>query len=196
LLETIKIKNRTIFNIQYHNERFNRARQELFQCSDILDLEESIELALQLDSGMIKCRVLYRQEIERIEYHPYGLPKISSLKKVHTDNIDYSFKYEDRSALIKLLSLRTSCDDILIIKQGRITDTSFCNIVFFDGSKWITPRNPLLKGTKRAKLLQEHKIIEDDVYNTDLKHFKHAGLINSMIDLEDRIWIDIDKIYE
>ena len=89
---------------------------------------------------------------------------------------------------------KNNCDDILIIKNNKITDTSFTNIAFYDGIKWVTPAFPLLKGTKRQKLIDENKIIEVDILLSDLNKFKKAILFNSMLDLEDQMYIEIDNI--
>jgi 4-amino-4-deoxychorismate lyase len=84
-----------------------------------------------------------------------------------------------------------SADEILIIKNGFVTDTSFSNIVFFDGIKWITPSTYLLNGTQRQQLLQQGAIIEEEIRPSDLKHFRFAKLINAMLDLETSPSIDI-----
>ncbi len=116
------------------------------------------------------------------------------MKVVGCDSIEYNYKYENRECLNELLELKQNCDDILIVKNKKITDTSFSNIVFFDGKKWITPSTPLLKGTKREKLLSDGKIVQNEIKLNDLKYFQKAALINSMLDLEDNV-ISIGNVY-
>ncbi len=41
----------------------------------------------------------------------------------------------------------------LCVKNGLVTDCTIGNLVFFDGTGWVTPDQPLLKGTKRQALL-------------------------------------------
>ena len=192
LIETIKIKNNKIYNINYHNQRMNNARKDLFNCKDFIDLSKFIKSPNSND--IIKCRVIYNQKIAKIEYEKYLLRNINSLKIVNSDDIEYQYKYKDRSEIEKLLKLKNNCDDILIIKNKRITDTSFTNIAFYDGTKWLTPIYPLLKGTKREKLIDENKIIEKDIFIDDLNKYKKAILFNSMLDLEDQMFIEIDNI--
>ena len=67
--------------------------------------------------------------------------------------MNYDLKYFDRK-IFDDLKKNIKADDILIIKNGFITDTSIANILFFDGKKWITPKKPLLKGTVRERLLR------------------------------------------
>jgi 4-amino-4-deoxychorismate lyase len=85
-------------------------------------------------------------------------------------------------------------DDILIVKNGYITDASFASVVFHDGAKWITPSTPLLAGTTTARLLECHAIIAGEIRKGDLRHFKKAALINAMIDLEDASLLGIENI--
>src|SRR5690606_14853325 len=92
---------------------------------------------------------------------PYEVRAVTSLKIIHDDTIDYSLKYEDRSSIDNLFAKRNNCDDILIIKNGFVTDASYSNIAFYDGSRWITPAQPLLKGTMRQHLLDTGVIHQD-----------------------------------
>jgi 4-amino-4-deoxychorismate lyase len=195
LLETIKIKNGIAENIEFHNERFNRSRKDLFKINGYEDIESSIKSAMKISAeGTFKCRILYDNKIRNIQIIPYHICKIRSLKIIEDNNIQYDYKYENREAIHHLLTLRKACDDILIIKNGFVTDTSYCNIVFKKADKFYTPNTPLLNGTKRAKLIKQEKISEFEIKLTDIKSFQKAYLINAMIDIEDKIEISIDKI--
>ena len=99
-----------------------------------------------------------------------------------------------RSCINRIFKLKEKCDDVLIIKDGYVTDTSFCNIVFDTGTKFITPSTPLLKGIKREVLLTKGVITEEEIKYTDIKLFKKAHLINAMIDLEDKIELPVMNI--
>ena len=54
---------------------------------------------------MFKCRIVYNREIIKVEFVPYVLKQIRSLKLVNAE-IDYAYKYEDRTNINKLLELR------------------------------------------------------------------------------------------
>ena len=86
--------------------------------------------------------------------------------------------------------------DILIVKKEFITDTSFSNIIFFDGDNWITPSTPLLEGTKRKELLEKNIISEQEIKFSDLKNFKKAILINAMLDFDEIAEIEIKNIFQ
>jgi 4-amino-4-deoxychorismate lyase len=193
LFETIRIENGKLWNLSFHNERLNRSIKELFGTDNRYDLGKIISMPENLPKGKVKCRVLYTTDIVSITFQKYEIRKLSSLRIVENDSIEYAYKFEDRKCLEELKSGITS-DDILIVKNGYITDTSFTNLIFWDGTKWITPATPLLKGTMRAMLLDEQKIYEEDIRKSEIRFFKCAGLINAMMGLDDCIKIDINNI--
>lgn len=180
-IETIKIVNGLAFNFELHNERMNATRNDFFcECKKI-NLDDHVKCPDDL-SGTVKCRVIYSKEVEEVDYAEYKPKIINKLKLVDADYIDYRYKYEDRSVLTALYDKKMDCDDVLIVKNGLVTDTSYSNIAFFDGKGWTTPRNPLLKGVKRHKLISEGILSEDDIRADDLKKFVKATLINAMLD--------------
>jgi len=194
LFETIKIDNSIVCNIDFHNDRMNRSRKALFNADDFFNLTKLIVVPKEIKSGIVKCRILYDKEIRKIEFFKYAPRVIRSLKLIECNDIDYSFKFDDRTKLNELLKQKGNADDILIVKNKFITDTSFSNIVFHDGEKWITPSTPLLQGTKRTRLLKEGIIIEDEIKVNDMKGFKKAVLINAMVGFEEGAYIDVDRI--
>ncbi len=193
LLESIKVFDRKFYDIEYHNARMNKTRRDLFNSHDEIDLAEVIRIPADLSHNLYKCRVVYTDGIINTEFHPYIIKPITALKVVYDDFILYDYKYEDRKEFLKHLD-DVGDSEILIVKNGLITDTSYSSIVFSDNEKFITPATPLLKGTKREKLLKKGKIFEEEVRLIDLHKFKYAYLINAMIDLEDDIRIPINKI--
>ena len=149
LLETIKIVEHNLINLEYHQQRVNRSIRDLFNKNARINLAGEIKVPDYLGKGLYKCRVIYNIEIKKAEYIPYKQPGITTLKLVTCNDLDYSYKFENRQAITELLELKGRCDDILILKNDLITDTLFCNIIFSDGNNWITPSKPLLKGTQR-----------------------------------------------
>ncbi len=194
LFETIKIQNGTIQNIEFHNKRFNHTQTTLLGRSDYRALQDFIKIPAEYLDGIVKCKIVYAAEIDTIEYTRYDKKSIKTLKIVNCDDIDYSFKYSDRSGIDRLLTLKDGCDDIIIVKNNRMTDSSFCNLVFDDGNKLLTPVMPLLKGTKRDRLLSEGTIVQVEIGLKDLRRFKFVHLINAMLDLNE-CKIGIENIY-
>jgi len=194
LLETIKIKDGVMQNVFLHNQRMNNSRLLLFGKDNFINLEEEIDLEDDDFDGIFKCRVLYSNAIEIVEILPYQIKKINTLKMVIDNSISYDYKFEDRKDIANLFLKKENCDDVLIIKDGFVTDTSYCNIVFDTGNKLITPSTPLLKGVKRQQLLNEKIIEEQEIKQTDIKLFSRAFLINSMFDLDDKMEIAVKNI--
>jgi 4-amino-4-deoxychorismate lyase len=196
LLETIKVANRQLINVAYHNARLNASRASIFGASGSWDLSSIIKIPDHLTDVTYKCRVEYGRDIELVEFIPYQQRMVKTLYLVEANEISYSHKYTERKALN---DLKSQIDDspnseILIVKNGLITDTSYSNIVFFDGTLWFTPDFPLLPGTKRSFYLDLQIIHEKKIEPADLKGFSHARLINAMIDLNDSADIPVENI--
>ncbi len=177
LLETIKIEEGEIHNLSYHQARCTKSRQKLFKCSDILDLSTIMDAP---KTGLYRCRILYAETLHSIEYIPYAPKKIETLKIVPS-NIEYSFKYANRDALNALLETNRDVDEVIIEKNGLLTDTTLSNIAFFDGTKWFTPEKPLLEGTMRAKLIDEGFLQTKEIRQNELSDYSQVALINAML---------------
>jgi 4-amino-4-deoxychorismate lyase len=180
LFETIKISDGKPENLFFHNERLNNSRKLLFGRSDQLKLEDYINVPANAGKGIFRCRVIYSYSVISIEFTPYIPTLIKTLKTVEADSLEYYHKFLDRTALLSLID-KNVADDILIVRNGLITDTSYSNIVFTDGEKWVTPDTPLLKGTMRAFLLSKGIITEERITINDLSRFSHLRMINAML---------------
>jgi len=107
----------------------------------------------------------------------------------------YAYKFADRSALNSLLRQKGNCDEILICRDGFITDTSYSNVVFQEGSRFYTPRSYLLNGTKRQQLLRSGVISEREISTASLGEYDRVYLINAMLDIEDGVSLPVSSIY-
>jgi 4-amino-4-deoxychorismate lyase len=193
LIESIKLESGRFLRLHYHQARVDRALTDLFQLKNEINLTTEIAKHTYSKIGLFKCRIVYGKQVESIEFVPYEPRIIESLKVVYDNAIDYSYKYEDRSGIDTLFGQRQFCDDVLIVKNGFVTDSSFSNIIFFDGFQWITPNTPLLKGTMRQFLIDAAEIKEQSVSVQDIPSFKSFRLINSMLGF-DGPEIEVSKI--
>lgn len=189
-IETIRIEDGKIYNLDYHIERFNKTRSTFWKDSIALDLREFI--SPPAFNGIHKCRIVYGREVEEVTYVPYQIRQVSSLHLVVSNTIDYTYKSTHREELNALFAQRGLADDILIVRNGYLTDTSIANIALYDGQTWFTPAHPLLRGTKRAELLDRQFIVEKDIPQMSLKDYSHIMLFNAMIDWE-RIILPINE---
>ena len=170
-IETLLIENE-IKNIKYHNNRMNYTRKYFYNLEPI-NLLDYIEIKQNK-----RVRVVYDKEIKKIEYFELKNRSFKKLKLVNSD-IEYNFKYENRD---RLNSLKVDgFDEVIIIKYGFVTDTTISNLAFFDGREWHTPNTPLLKGTKRAELLDSGFLKEKTIKVENLKNYTKVAMLNSII---------------
>lgn len=186
-IETIRIENGTIPHLALHNERLNATRREMLGQVCTLNLSDFIQPDAYRERT--KCRVEYAEDILKVEYAPYHMRPVHTLKRVTDDKIEYPYKSADRHLLTDLFACRENCDDILIVRQGLLTDTSICNLALWNGQDWITPAVPLLPGTMRAALLDKGVIIPGVIHLEDLPAYRRIRLFNAMIDFGE---IDLD----
>ena len=114
----------------------------------------------------------------------YIYKEIKTVKLVDIGNWDYSYKYADRSFMTNLLNENKDFDEVIMVKNGFITDCTIANLAFFDGTNWFTPSMPLLKGIKRQQLLNSQEIMEREIRVEDLKNYEGVCLINAFRELE------------
>jgi 4-amino-4-deoxychorismate lyase len=184
LLESIRLSDGEFQNLFYHERRMNRGLKLLCGVQEHFDLEAFLSQIDRPANGLYKCRIVYDDNSRDIEFIPYQYKKIGSLRVVEHDRISYEFKYADRKLIDRLYGLKKECDDILIVKRGLVTDSSFSNIVFRRGSRWYTPWSALLKGTMRSNLLERNLIDEEEIRVEDIKSFDSFKLINAMLQFD------------
>lgn len=182
-VETIKVCDGKALHLDYHNCRMNATIRRFSkdeQCP-VFRLEDWVRPAP--DMGLYKARVVYTPEkVVESTLSPYAVRRIESLRLVYDNGICYEYKSADRSCLTRLTERKDGCDDIIIVRCGLLTDTSFTNIALFDGRRWITPARPLLRGTKRQWLLDRGEIVEGDIRTEALSRYKSVRLFNAMIE--------------
>lgn len=184
LIESIKLQDGEFFNLFYHEQRMKRSLRMLCGLEDNLDLEAFLKSVQFPTKGLHKCRLVYDEKSREVEFIPYTPKSVSTLRIVEHDRINYEFKYTDRKNIDRLFEMRNGADDILIVKRGLITDSSYCNIVFRKGNSWITPWSALLKGTQRQKLLEREMIREEEITTDDVKNFESFKLINALLEFD------------
>ena len=181
-IESICFKDGHYHLVELHQARVNRTFENYFPQHSPHNLVEILPpLALK---GNYKVRVVYNADTIDIEYAEYHIRKINTLQLVDAQYIDYAYKYEDRSTINQLMDEATA-DDIIMLKDGLITDSSYANLALWDGSDWITPERTMLAGVKRALLLENGALRTREIHADDLNSFQKISLINAMLDLGD-----------
>lgn len=193
-IETIRVEDGIFVRPEFHLQRMRQTVREAYGAAFNLDLADG-SIPLQHRKGTEKCRIVYGRSLSEISFAPYVPREIRSLRLVAADDeLDYHLKYADRSALARLLQRRDDCDEILIVRDGAITDTSYSNVAFFDGRKYVTPDTFLLNGTRRQYLLGTGVLTERRITPSDLGGFERVVLINAMLGIEDDLAVPIERI--
>lgn len=192
-IDSLKAVNGKFIHPELHSRRIRYTQQVTFGHFSPFELTDAL-IPQEKRQGIKKCRITYGQKIQKIEFEDYCPRQIHTLKPVDGSSLDYHLKYADRRGIDRLFQQRGNCDDILIVQHGFITDSSYSNLVFFDGREYVTPDTYLLNGTRRQQLLEQGIIREKPVRIYDLPAFRCVYLINAMLDLCDRICVDITDI--
>lgn len=184
LIETIRILDGQFNDLRYHEQRMDYSLKELYGVEGKTDLSQFFSLLHLPQQGLYKCRLLYDHQSKVVEFIKYTIKPVTSLRLIVDNNILYDHKYSDRSSMTQLVQKRSGCDDILIVKNGSVTDSYYANIVFKSGNKWYTPQTYLLRGTMRERLIHSGEIQEEQIRMSDIKKFEKFKLINAMLGFE------------
>ena len=181
LFETICILDGQPQHLPFHQARLERAWLALYSEPAPFLIEKVLSVPADYRRGRVKCRFSYGREGMHAGFTHYRPKAIRCLKLVADQAIEYPHKYTDRSRLEQLLARSGKCNEILIVKNGCITDTSYTNIVLYDGEQWVTPDRPLLRGTARERLLAGGVITPRKIRVEDIPRYESFRLINAML---------------
>lgn len=176
-----------------HQKRVNQTFSH-FGKEDSIDLAKIYKNLQHDEDGLFKLRIAYDLDKRiRTQMIPYAIPEIQDFKLVENNSFDYSFKFEDRKELDKMKA-KAKAEEIIIVKNNHITDTSFSNLLFLKGKDWFTPSTYLLNGVQRQHLLKQKKIKETEITLQNIKQFTHFQIINALNDFDDMFIYPIDRI--
>lgn len=182
-IESIKVENGDVFNLELHTERSSATIFDHFGVKKEIPFLKILS-DYPNKKGLFKFRVLYSDSVIEHSLTPYNLKDKLTVLPIECDNLEYRYKYANREVFDNLVQKRGICDDVLIIKNGFVTDTSYGNILFRlrGDNNLYTPDMPLLKGTKREFLLRKGLIKQRSVKFEELKDCEMVYMINAMID--------------
>jgi 4-amino-4-deoxychorismate lyase len=185
-LETICIHNGQPLHLDWHQRRVETTMHHFYPSESLEDISFQLDDILAScdipSSGVYRCRVLYDLNSVSVEFFPYNPRLITSLRLIEAPaGYDYRYKYADRNVLEELYAQRGDADDILITRDGWITDTSIANIAFRKGDRWYTPSIPLLAGTTWKRLVSSGVLIPRPIHQDDLLRFDAFRIFNAMM---------------
>lgn len=192
-IESIRVEFGALMSLDHHQQRINNTLTH-FNANHHIDLKQLVCSPEFSNIAVVKCRVLYDlYEILSTEFIPYAIKSISSINIVGINGNEYSFKYADRKWINDLLA-SSGTDEIIMHDQYLIKDASYANLAFYDGHNWVTPAQPLLKGTRREQLIKSNIIIPQDIYVDQLHLYKQVKFINAMMNWQESPSLDINNL--
>lgn len=181
-LESILLTDGVFPLLAYHQARVNQTIADHNGIS--LSLLSYIEQTSLPTSGVFKFRIVYDLN-GNAEWQclPYRQKLITSLQCIDIGEYSYEYKFADRSSIQNFYSQKKTSDDILMIKNGLVTDTSYGNVACYDNGTWTVPKASLLSGCRRQYLLDTNQIALNNIGIEDLLQFQYISIFNALIPL-------------
>ena len=192
-IESIKIENGQAFLLNLHQQRIYQTFAN-FHHKCIINLHALLSSLQPPQKGLYKWRIIYNLNGDfEYQFVPYSFTEIKDFELVDNNEINYSFKYFDRTHL-DTMKKQSLAQEIIIVKKGFITDTTFSNLIFLKNGIWHTPKTFLLNGVQRLNLIHLGIIQETEINLENLKEFSHFQIINAMNGFNSSFIYPINKI--
>lgn len=192
--ESIRVENGEFQNTKYHLQRMMFTCLRTYNHFDFSNLLEDIVVPDEFREGLVKLKVYYNESQLKFKFSTYERKPAEKLRMIEGGDILYDKKRTDRKAIELLTGQKGDCDDILIIKDGLVTDTSIANILFFHDNIMLTPSDCLLAGTERQRLLKEGLVDAVKIKTEDIPYFDGFCIINAMNPFGSRPIIPVTNI--
>jgi 4-amino-4-deoxychorismate lyase len=145
--------------------------------------------------GIVKCKITYDATNVEVTYTPYIKKIVQHIGLIKVD-FSYPYKSTNRTPFTTNQTHFKQFDELIFIKNGLLADTTIANIALLIDDQWLTPLQPLLPGTTRARLLETKELFETNLSYKALQDAKKIAFLNAMIGFdiqEDGILSSIKK---
>ena len=193
-IETIRIQDGHACHLSDHTDRMRRTADHFGFTAPTLPTDLASLVPDELRTGTVRCRVVYDHTLREVTFTPYRRRCIERLFAVDAGTTDYAFKYADRAPLARPQISLAETDELLFIRDGCLTDTSYTNLVLRRGDELVTPDTFLLDGTCRRRLLRTGRICTARIRLQDLATYDELLLINAMMPLHEAIRLPISAV--
>lgn len=174
-IETLKAVDGKPQHLVWHQARFDKTRRELYGDTSKIFLSDIIKPPIK---GEYRVRIEYANTLLKVEYFPLHVRTFERFALVETDT-RYAYKYANREPLNALKPL--GVDDVIFTCNGELKDTTIANIALCLDGTWLTPRNPLLEGTTRERLLRGGFLKDAILTKAHLQKASKFAIMNALI---------------
>ena len=88
----------------------------------------------------------------------------------------------------------SEADELLFVRGGYVTDTSYTNLILRRGDELVTPDTFLLDGTCRRRLLRTAQVRTTQVRLSDLSAYDELLLVNAMMPLGEALRLPVTSV--
>lgn len=193
-LETIRIQDGHAHHVADHIDRMRRTALHFGFSAPALPADLDALVPHDLRTGIVRCRIVYGHTLREITFTPYRRRRLERLIAVDAGAMDYAFKYADRSPLARPQIPLTEADELLFVRGGYVTDTSYTNLILRRGDELVTPDTFLLDGTCRRRLLRTAQVRTARVRLSDLTAYDELLLVNAMMPLDEALRLPASSV--
>ncbi|PNE29491.1 hypothetical protein BHU09_01375 [Tannerella sp. oral taxon 808] len=193
-LETIRIQDGHAHHMADHIERMRRTALHFGFTAPTLPADLDALVPHTLRTGIVRCRIVYGHTLRELTFTPYRRRRLERLIAVDAGAMDYAFKYADRSPLERPNIPLSKADELLFIRGGYVTDTSYTNLILRRGDELLTPDTFLLDGTCRRRLLRTAQVRIATIRLSDLSAYDELLLVNAMMPLGEALRLPVTSV--
>lgn len=193
-LETIRIQDGHAHHVADHIDRMRRTAQHFGFSTPALPADLDALVPHTLRTGTVRCRIVYGHTLRELTFTPYRRRRLERLIAVDAGAMDYAFKYADRSPLERPNLQLSEADELLFVRGGYVTDTSYTNLILRRGDELVTPDTFLLDGTCRRRLLRTAQVRTAQVRLSDLPAYDELLLVNAMMPLGEALRLPASSV--
>lgn len=193
-LETIRIQDGHAHHVADHIDRMRRTALHFGFTAPALPADLDALVPHTLRTGTVRCRIVYGHTLREITFTPYHRRRLERLIAVDAGAMDYAFKYADRSPLERPNLPLSETDELLFVRGGYVTDTSYTNLILRRGDELVTPDTFLLNGTCRRRLLRTAQVRTAQVRLSDLPAYDELLLVNAMMPLSEALRLPASSV--
>lgn len=192
-IESIKIEDQKAYLLDLHQKRVDETFSH-FGAEGTLDLQEIFNQLAHDDNGLYKLRIVYDlKKNYKTRLIPYAISEMDLFQLIENNTCDYAFKFAERSDF-ETMKTKVRAQEIIVVKNNHITDTSYSNLLFLKNKIWYTPTTYLLNGVQRQNLLRAGKIKEAEITLENISTFSHFQLINALNEFDESLVYPIERI--